>query len=321
MTPSGARVAQGPVWAGICLLLWLGACSSARPENGVAMPARFEGHRIFVDLPVRGGGTLELYTDTGGGLFLHRHAADRVQWREPASVALHEIALDRSFPEPLGSADRKLPILPPEQARDRSFDGMLGQAWFAERIWTFDYPARRLLLHSVAPTPRPGTRSAPLGFLTDEAGVRTLSFPRITVEVDGEPLELLLDTGATVNLAPEAASQLGEAGPGARATSFITTGVLTRWRQRHPDWRVVPDADRTVAGMSMIEVPLVSVAGFAVGPAWFTERPDANFHEFMSQWMDRRVDGAVGGNVLRFFRMTVDYPAAQAHFVRVEDAD
>ena len=69
----------------------------------------------------------------------------------------------------------------------------------------------------------------------------------------------------------------------------------------------------------MIEVPYFSVAGFRIGPVWFTERPNANFHEYMSQWMDRRVDGALGGNVFRFFRVTVDYPAAVARFVHTTD--
>ena len=77
---------------------------------------------------------------------------------------------------------------------------------------------------------------------------------------------------------------------------------------------MLADADETVRGMRMIEVPEVSIAGFRVGPVWFTERPDPNFHQYMSQWMDRRVDGALGGNALRFFRVTVDYPVAVAHF-------
>jgi hypothetical protein len=71
--------------------------------------------------------------------------------------------------------------------------------------------------------------------------------------------------------------------------------------------------------MSMILVPVVSVTGFSVGPVWFTERPDTNFRKFMSQWMDRRVEGAVGGNVFRFFRLTVDYPAALAYFARIRN--
>jgi hypothetical protein len=47
---------------------------------------------------------------------------------------------------------------------------------------------------------------------------------------------------------------------------------------------------------------------------WFTERPDANFHKFMAQWMDKAPEGAVGGNVFRHFVMTIDYPRATAYF-------
>jgi hypothetical protein len=65
---------------------------------------------------------------------------------------------------------------------------------------------------------------------------------------------------------------------------------------------------------AMIEVPRVVIAGRAVGPVWFTRRADKNFHQFMSQWMDKRVDGALGGNALSFFRVTVDYPSAVAVF-------
>lgn len=64
----------------------------------------------------------------------------------------------------------------------------------------------------------------------------------------------------------------------------------------------------------MIEVPEISVAGYTVGPVWFTRRPDKNFHEYMSQWMDKRVEGALGGNALYHFRITIDYPRAVAVF-------
>ena len=160
-----------------------------------------------------------------------------------------------------------------------------------------------------------GATTVPLGFRTDSTGKRVLSFPRIIAVVDGDTLQLLFDTGATGFLSPQAVAALGDSAPSVRATSFITSEVLTRWRQRHPDWRVLDNADQTIPGMRMIEVPRITVAGSTVGPVWFTERPDRNFHEFMSQFMDRRVDGALGGNAFRFFRITVDYPAAVAHFM------
>jgi hypothetical protein len=133
------------------------------------------------------------------------------------------------------------------------------------------------------------------------------------VAIDGDSLDLLFDTGATITLSDSALAALGDRGPPARGTSFITQSVFTRWRQWHPDWRVIERADR-VLDMPMILVPEVTIAGHTVGPAWFTMRPDRNFHQYMSQWMDRRIDGALGGSVLRYFRVTLDYPGAAAMF-------
>jgi len=45
----------------------------------------------------------------------------------------------------------------------------------------------------------------------------------------------------------------------------------------------------------MIQVPNVEVAGLGSGPVWFTTRPNSNFHQFMSKFMDKQVDGALGG--------------------------
>lgn len=154
-----------------------------------------------------------------------------------------------------------------------------------------------------------------LGFKEDENGQRVLNFPRIQVVIDGETLDLLFDTGATTFLTDTAVTALRDGGAAERATSFITTSTFEKWRKRHPNWRVIEQAEITT-GEAMIEVPSVTVAGYTVGPVWFTRRPDKNFHEFMSKFMDKRVEGALGGNALRYFRVTVDYPNAVAIFER-----
>ncbi|MGE0553348.1 MAG: hypothetical protein AB7R55_07945 [Gemmatimonadales bacterium] len=294
-------------------LLAAACATEGGSPTGVALPARFEADRIFVDLPVAGrDDTLRLYTDTGGGLFVLGRAADRIGLADSAGITLSALAPD--FPDPRGAENGRVPLLRPERVPFDDLDGMLGQAWFADRVWSFDYPGQALRLHPDGlPAETLGAR-AELWFQRDSTGRRTLAFPRIQVAVDGEILDLLLDTGATLSLTESALATLADGRPAVRATSFITSGVLAGWRRRHPDWRVVPDADRSVPGMAMIEVPEVTIAGHAVGPVWFTERPDRNFREFMAQWMDRPVEGAVGGNAFRFFVMTVDYPGAVAYF-------
>jgi hypothetical protein len=76
---------------------------------------------------------------------------------------------------------------------------------------------------------------------------------------------------------------------------------------------MVENADG-VSGSTMIEVPIVTVAGYQVGPVWFTARPDKQFDEWMSQWMDKKIHGALGGSIFQYFQITVDYPNAMAYF-------
>lgn len=221
-----------------------------------------------------------------------------------------------SIPAPLGSGG-KLFWLERKKGEElfSNYDGMLGQAWFANRIWTFDYPKKTLLLWNNAPNliENESTHKVKLGFRVSGNGKRALNYPRIQVEIDGEILELLFDTGATTFLTKQALDKLATGGAAERATSFITDSTFEKWRRKHPKWRIIEKAESTT-GEAMIEVPEITIAGYRVGPIWFTRRADKNFHEYMSKFMDKKVEGAIGGNALRYFRITVDYPNATAVF-------
>ena len=283
--------------------------------------------RFFVEPITTSGARLLLFTDTGGGLFLTRSAVERL------GLPIEQIAGDEGPAEGV-----RLPPFKPEASippvtvlgghlgvasKDKnacafeSSDGMLGQAWFQGRTWTFDYPGRRLLLRAMGDLPaHDASHRVSLGFPVNQAGTRATHFPRIQAQIDGQTVDFLFDTGATVNLTDQAAAALADSGPPARGTSFIVQSTFDRWRKDHPEWRVIEGADRCVRGEPMIEVPRITVAGHEVGPVWFVRRRDANFHEWMSQWMDKRVDGALGGSALHDFRVTVDYPSAVAVFER-----
>jgi len=62
----------------------------------------------------------------------------------------------------------------------------------------------------------------------------------------------------------------------------------------------------------MMRVPAIEVGGRQIGPVWFTERPDGNFHDFMSQYMDKPIEGALGGSAWRYVTLVLDYPGAKA---------
>ena len=132
----------------------------------------------------------------------------------------------------------------------------------------------------------------------------------------GPPLRLALLAAALLS-ACAAGGSLGGGGSAAPLTGVYGAYLAGRFAAAETDTRFA--ADSMLAGMAMIEVPVISVAGVAVGPVWFMERPDANFHTYMAQWMDRPVDGALGGNAFRFFRTILDYPGSTAHFLPIED--
>lgn len=309
------------------LLVVPAASGTARAGD---LPASFEADLVYLVVEAADGRTLRLYTDTGGGLFLKQEAVERLgldteaagpdlareMGADARTTRLPDFVIAAGVPEP-SRMEGRMPVMPagrPSPLPGMSpNDGLLGQAWFANRTWTWDYGGQHLRLEPPEWRPATDMRSVPLGFKTDAQGVRLTSFPRIDVVIDGDTVPLLLDTGATTVLAPHALEAMGDDLPAQRATSMISDSLFRAWRTAHPDWKVI-EAAQAGTGSAMIEVPEVEIAGWRVGPVWFTHREDTNFHDFMSGLMDARVEGALGGNAFRHFVMTVDYPDAVAYF-------
>lgn len=294
------------------------------------LPTVYEAGHFFATPETASGQHLRLVVDTGGGggggmYWISADAARRLRLqtrpckvdRVTLTVAdVPEWRRGHGLPPPAGGACGKaIMVLSKGEPGD---DGQLGAGYLPGRIWTFDYPGRKLTLQDASWQPDPAAHAAALGFPRNGKGKATTGLARITIRVDGQPLDMLLDTGATAH--PTAAGEKASGTPtvdGYGVTSYIVTSVLDRWHMAHPDWRVVDNGDDLFgAGRAtrMIEVPWVEIAGWTTGPVWFTERADPNFHKVMAQWMDKPPDGAVGGNVFRHFVMTVDYPAAKAYF-------
>lgn len=316
----------------ICALILIAAAplSIARTANHQVLPTVYEAGHFYAVPETTGGQKLKLVVDTGGGGFAGMYwisaaAAKRLQLKtrscgageDEATVAnLPEYRRGHGLPPPFGGRCGEAILVQPTSARGN--DGQLGAGYLTGRVWTFDYPGRRLTLEGTSWSPASAAHATALGFQRNKKGQPTSGFARITIHVDGESLDMLLDTGATAHPTPagEKASGTPTVG-GYGVTSYITTSVLNRWHARHPGWRLVNNGDDLLGAnhaMRLIEVPRVEIAGWSVGPVWFTERPDPNFHKFMAQWMDKPPEGAVGGNVFRHFVMTIDYPHAVAYF-------
>ena len=306
---SGGLLLAGAL--GFVAFVWWMQPGTHRVDRDVELPVRYDGDRYYAEPITARGATLSLLADTGGGLLLTENAVSRCGIAPKHILGktlarLPTFQSDHSIPEPTGG-ERWMRVVPGDG------DGMLGQRWFAGGVWTFDYPHRKLLLRHApfAPSPQALQHSTKLGF-RKEYGMRTSNHPRFVVTIEGQPLDALFDTGATAWLTPQALSIVNDGAPAERATSFVRASLFERWRAAHPLWRVI-EKGCARSGESLIEVPQVQVAGFGAGPVWFTRRADAHL-DWMSTFMDKPLSASIGGNFLRHFRITVDYPAAVAYF-------
>ncbi|MBI2920499.1 MAG: hypothetical protein HYY18_05385 [Planctomycetes bacterium] len=286
-----------------------------------ALPSRLEEDRWFLTPVSVHGESFNLYTDTAGGIFLfsdavHQHFLETFQVHEDGlereAVRLPEFQPGRGIPAPISPAhlyvvfNYQRQTLTPGWQAFRGWSGMLGARWFAGRRWMLDYPGKRFLVD--AEPPAAGAR-LPLGLAAPH------NYPRVAARIEGEDLDLLLDTGAMTELNGPALGKIADGRSKLRAASLIVAEVFQAWRKRHPSWRVLEAAEMGT-DEPMIEVPDVELGGLHAGPVWFTARPDAKYREWMSQWTDRPVSGALGGNALRQFRVTLDYPAAAMYLER-----
>ncbi|MBD8898069.1 hypothetical protein [Rhodanobacter sp. DHG33] len=311
--------------------------AAAPSATARVLPTVYEAGHFYAVPETVDGQKLRLIVDTGGGggairlYWVTAETADRLHLKThtcklddgSATVAeLPEYKPNLGLPPPTSGPCGK-GLMVQDVSRNPSWNAhdsgqFSGSYMYSQGIWTFDYPQRRLVLQGQPWRPDSEAHATHLGFQRDDQGRATLGYPRIVIHVDGQPLDMLLDTGATAH--PTAEGEQATDTPtvnGIGVTSYITTSVFNRWHQAHANWRVVTNGDDYFGPkhpMRLIEVPKVEIAGWSVGPVWFTERPDAPFHGMMSSLMDKQVEGSVGANVFQHFVMTLDYPGEKAWF-------
>lgn len=310
------------------ITIWMAALALAGTAPAQTLPTHYEAGHFYAAPETADGASLRLLVDTGGGgvagmYWLSAKAVQRLGLKT-GTCTVDGNALPVATP-PAYRPGQQLPpssgpcagklLVNPGPYPD---DGQLGATYLGSRVWTFDYPRRQLRTEAGDWRPDPSAHRAPLGFQTDAHGKVVQHFPRIVVRIGGEPLNMLLDTGATAHPSASGKAATGiETVHGFGVTSYITTSTLERWHQAHPAWTMVEDGDDLMAPRfkaRLIEVPAVEIAGWSVGPVWFTERPDQAFHGMMASLMDASPEGAIGANVLARFSMTIDYPHATAWF-------
>ncbi|MEO8809149.1 MAG: hypothetical protein ABI386_02740 [Rhodanobacter sp.] len=320
--------------------VWAVMAASAEPGalSRQLVPSSYEAGHFYAVGTTIGGKTLRVLVDSGGAggsgwYVIDPAAVSRLGLKTSECARGSEkfdvvttipFAAGKGWPRSADTPCGSTALIVPGIGKVSGADGINGAGYMPGHVWTFDYPARKLWLEPADWKPRAGMRRATLGFQRNNAGGWATGFARLRVRVAGRPVDLLLDTGATGKPTPagEAASHAPIV-KGLGVTSYITTSALEQWHRQHPDWTVVKAGDDLFGehmATRMIEVPMLEIAGWSVGPVWFTERADVNFGDGgLSRYTDSPVVGAAGANIFRHFVMTLDYPRDAAWFACADE--
>lgn len=273
------------------------------PSDQVTVPLHVEGNRPFVDVTFqRPDGTTRsarFLVDSGGGGFLIVEPLARdlgLAWGETvreegaefASVSEPPRAFVGAFPLDLvpsrvavviGTDTILRPVAPGHA------EGMFPGHLLARYHVVFDYPNGTFTLA------RPGVLT-PRGDALPMPVSSGQGFPRTEIVVDGETHGFLLDTGASFTMVSEA--------------------LLQTWGAAHPEWPrhdgAFGDA-KTLGGMTLetMFVPSARWGGHELKELGVTSQREGTFEGWMSSMMAAPVVGALAGNVLKGFRVELDY--------------
>jgi Aspartyl protease len=268
----------------------------------VELPLKIVHNRPLVQLTYRHGSTsVDAWTllDTGGGsMILGRGLRDQLQLAAVGDSVPEDgqVLTPVQAPE-ISSAEVRLPgrnctVFASDQLEVSATGGgatvFLPAAFLRQFTATFDYPNGRLKLEPPG-TPWQADHITPAS-VHAESG-----FPRIELNIGGEVLGFLLDTGAPY--------------------SMISEAVYQRWSAKHPAWPTSSGA-HGYAQMTghpfegethMIRVPEATLGQLSVSNLGFVTRPEGTFEKYMSAWTTAPIVGALAGNLLRHLKVVIDY--------------
>jgi hypothetical protein len=252
----------------------------------VELPGFFKGGRPFLRLTLNDGSHAIAWLDTDGGGFISKALVARQHLNVVVGRAQLPTFVDQL--PPIGG-DGTLAVIDPDpkDAILAGIDLQLGGSWFAGRVWTIDYRNDQILWH-------PDNHAVASDAINPVKLHFSGPYPTLPVVVEGELIEMALDTAASV------VERTGTVA----ATSFVTHDRMTKWRAAHPDWSF----HNISSGVDRIDIPEVRVLGVPLGGVSFTTRPgdDAFAGETLA--------GKLGSNAWAFRVLMLDYVRAIAAF-------
>ncbi len=273
----------------------------------VTAPLHLDRDRPSLDLTVvgpDGTATQRFLVDTGGGgLLLTESLArqvgiplNRVEIVE--EWGLHLEAVKIPVINLAGHAlDLDGPTFVIREGGEQGSGNMISGRLLSRNRVILDFPQRRFALDATGAAPRGVRLPTPIHDQT--------KFARIEIRVEEQDHGMLLDTGA--------------------GCTMISPRLLERWRKEHPEWDYVSGAQGTARkgrrdlddGAVMVHVPRISIGPFPVEDVWMVARPvGGRYEEFSARMMAGPAVGALGGNVLKLFRVEIDYVTGVTYLER-----
>lgn len=273
----------------------------------VTIPMRLELNRPYIDVtltaPNRQRVKAHAYVDTGGGaIILSSGLAARLGLKATGKAEVSQgDALAPTTVPALRIGGKTLALVnahafisthePRVLGHDDAEMGLPG-SYLQHYIVIFDYPAHTFTL------------ADPDSYKPDGTAVKTAiggGMPVVRASVAGKSYGFLLDTGGQYCMISDA-----ELGP---------------WRKQHPDW---PHVDGVYGPANMqigqfeTKLYMLRIAALQWGPfrienAGAVSRPIGSYEGMMSETVGMPVIGSIGGNVLRHFKVTMDYPAQKVY--------
>jgi len=269
----------------------------------VTVPMQLELDRPYIDVTLTGlnGDRVKAhaYIDTGGGALIFSAGLAKKLGLKANGKALHEegrtliptatpvLSIGGKRVELVG-AHALISASEPRTLDRTDAEMMLPGRFLRHYIVVFDYPAHTFTL------------ADPDSYKPDGKAVKTTiggGMPVVQASVAGKPYGFLLDTGGQY--------------------CMISDTELGPWRKQHPNW---PHVDGVYGPANMqigqfeTKLTMLRIASLQWGPfriegAGAVSRPVGAYENMMSEVVGMPVIGSIGGNVLRHFKVTVDYPA------------
>jgi predicted aspartyl protease len=275
------------------------------------VPLNLEDNRVFVDLTFRrpdgSWRKARAWVDTGGGWFAMTEGLVK---ELNLSVTGKEITTDEG--------EHAVPVVPPNvfvgglpldlsSAHTYSVlgtsqidPGINAEVFLPTKVLmhyavVFDYPARRFTVTNSGVLKHRG-EGVPTPIQQDSG------FPRIELSFDGKPYGFLLDTGA--------------------AYTMVSRELLESLATQHPNWDRLKGAvgEANMIGSEMdtdallLRLPEVRLGSLQLHGIGTVSRRPGIFETSMSRMMTAPIVGAVASNVLKMFRVEIDYPNGKTYF-------